>query len=52
MKFLFCLTSITLPDSLTSIGVRAFSDCSSLTSITLPNSLTSISEMHFLAALV
>ena len=28
------LTSITIPDSVTSIGSRAFDDCTSLTSIT------------------
>jgi len=36
------LTSITIPNSVTSIGERAFSDCSGLTSINIPNSVTSI----------
>ena len=36
------LTSITIPDSVTSIGSYAFSECSSLTSITIPDSVTSI----------
>jgi hypothetical protein len=42
------LESITLPNSLTSIGPGAFSGCSSLTSITLPpHSLTSIGRGAF-----
>ena len=41
------LTSITIPNSVTSIGRGAFSDCSSLTSITIPNSVTSIGERAF-----
>ena len=36
------LTSITVPNSVTSIGDFAFYDCASLTSITIPNSVTSI----------
>ena len=36
------LTSITIPDSVTSIGSYAFRGCSSLTSVTIPNSVTSI----------
>ena len=36
------LTSITIPDGVTSIGVNAFGYCTSLTSITIPNSVTSI----------
>ena len=36
------LTSITIPNSVTSIGYGAFKDCSGLTSITIPNSVTSI----------
>ena len=41
------LTSIIIPNSVTSIGRGAFSDCSSLTSITIPNSLTSIGDDAF-----
>ena len=36
------LTSITIGNSVTSIGEDAFSGCSGLTSITIPNSVTSI----------
>ena len=36
------IVSITIPDSVTSIGGRAFYNCSSLTSITIPDSVTSI----------
>ncbi len=41
------LTSITIPNSVTSIGDVAFSGCSSLTSITIPNSVTSIGGNAF-----
>ena len=41
------LTSITLPDSLTSIGYAAFSGCRSLTSIILPDNLSSIGSGAF-----
>ena len=48
---IFCgcssLTSITIPDSITSIKDRAFEDCSSLTSITIPDSVTSIEYCAF-----
>ena len=36
-----------IPNSVTSIGRSAFSDCTGLTSITIPNSVTSIGEFAF-----
>ena len=36
------LTSVTIPNSVTSIGDGAFDGCSGLTSVTIPNSVTSI----------
>ena len=41
------LTSITIPNSVTSIGDEAFYDCTSLTSVTIPNSVTSIGDDAF-----
>ena len=41
------LTSITIPESVTSIGDESFRGCSSLTSITIPNSVTSIGDYAF-----
>ena len=41
------LTSMTIPNSVTSIGERAFRNCSSLTSVTIPNSVTSIGDGAF-----
>ena len=37
----------TIPNSVTAIGEKAFSDCRSLTSITIPNSVTSIGKDAF-----
>ena len=42
------LTSITIPDSVTSIGMDAFSNCTSLTSITIPKEITIINSDTFL----
>ncbi len=41
------ITSIVIPDCVTSIGKYAFDDCSSLESITIPNSVTSIGSSAF-----
>ena len=39
--------SAVIADGVTSIGEKAFCDCSSLTSVTIPNSVTSIGERAF-----
>lgn len=41
------LTSVVIPDSVTSIGTSAFAGCSGLTSITIPDSVTSIGGSAF-----
>jgi len=41
------LTSITIPDSVTTIGIYVFSYCNSLTSITIPDNITTIGEGAF-----
>jgi hypothetical protein len=43
----YSLTSVTFPNSLTSIGENAFRECRNLTSVTFPNSLESIGENAF-----
>ncbi len=39
--------TVTIPNSVTSIGYSAFSGCSGLTSVTIPNSVTSIGQRVF-----
>ncbi|MDD6123982.1 MAG: leucine-rich repeat protein, partial [Bacteroidales bacterium] len=41
------LTSVTIPNSVTSIGDRAFWGCCRLSSVTIPNSVTSIGDWAF-----
>ena len=41
------LTSVVIPDGVTSIGARVFYNCTSLTSVTIGNGVTSISEYAF-----
>ena len=47
--FLSCsgLTSVTIPNSVTSIGAEAFRNCSGLTSVTIYDSVTSIGSYAF-----
>lgn len=44
---LFGCQNTMIPNSVSSIGIFAFYDCSSLTSITIPNSVTSIGDNAF-----
>ncbi|MGX8712414.1 MAG: leucine-rich repeat protein [bacterium] len=41
------LTSLTLPNSLTTIGRYAFAGCNGLTSVTIPNSVTTLGHWAF-----
>ena len=41
------VTEVTIPDGVTGIGDRAFSDCTGLKSITIPDSVTSIGKYAF-----
>ena len=42
------VTSVTIPDNVTSIGRYAFTNCNNLTSVTIPDSVTNIGEYVFL----
>lgn len=43
----YWLTSVTIPDTISSLGSSAFSRCSRLTSISIPNSVISIGDKAF-----
>lgn len=49
VEFSYCnsLQSITIPNSVTSIGDEAFRCCESLQSVTIPNSVTKIGDEAF-----
>ena len=42
-----CLKSVSIPDSVTTIGDRAFYGCTGLTSINIPDSVTAIGNLAF-----
>lgn len=43
----FGLTSVSLPNSLVSLGIFAFGECTALTNITIPGSVTNIGDLVF-----
>jgi hypothetical protein len=46
-RFYTTMTSVIIPDSVTSIGGFAFQGCTGLTSVTIPDSVTSIDSLAF-----
>ena len=42
-----CLVNVTIPDTVTEIGARSFSECKQLSSVQLPNSLTHMGSYAF-----
>lgn len=46
-EFPSCLTSVIIPEGITSIGNNAFDSCTSLTDVTIPNSVTEIGLSAF-----
>lgn len=49
IAFYFCqnLTSVTIPNSVTTMGEYAFAECGSLTAVTIPDSVTGIEKWAF-----
>lgn len=45
----FSLTSVIIPDGVTSIGASAFDGCNNLTNITIPDSVTTIVDYAFMS---
>ena len=41
------LTSVTIPEGVTTIGRHAFAGCSSITSVTIPEGVTTIGDLAF-----
>ena len=43
----YCLTSVTIPNSVTAIGEGAFANCEGLTSVVIPHSVATIGDNAF-----